>query len=154
LDDISYSSDDFADAFEFAFARFQVAIEEACVVQAEWPEKVAAGIRAAFDLAATDPAAVRALTTDEMASGHAGFLRYDRMISHFAEQLLPGRHQRAEGRHLPEITERAMASGVVTLIAQRVDRGRHAELPGLAPEATQFVLTPYLGAVEARRIAT
>jgi hypothetical protein len=38
------------------------------------------------------------------------------------------------------------------LVAQRVDLGRAAELPTLAPEAIQFVLTPYLGAAEARRV--
>jgi hypothetical protein len=43
--------------------------------------------------------------------------------------------------------------GVAMLIAQRLSFGRHAELPTLAPETIQFVLTPYLGAVMARWVA-
>jgi hypothetical protein len=75
------------------------------------------------------------------------------MISHFGERLLPGRAMRPEGERLPEITERAMIGGLAMLIAQRLDLGRAAELPALAPEAIQFVLTPYLGTEEARRVA-
>ena len=45
-----------------------------------------------------------------------------------------------------------MAGGLLSLIARRVDRGRERELPAIVGEAIQFVLTPYLGAEEARRI--
>ena len=46
-----------------------------------------------------------------------------------------------------------MASGVAMLVAQRLDQDRQAELPAIAPEAIQFVLTPYIGIGEARRVA-
>ncbi len=46
-----------------------------------------------------------------------------------------------------------MASGVVMLVARRLYQDREGELPALAPEAIQFVLTPYLGAEEARLVA-
>jgi hypothetical protein len=52
------------------------------------------------------------------------------------------------------VTEPALAGGLVALVAGRVATGRAAELPGLAPEAIQFVLTPYLGTAEATRVAT
>ena len=88
-----------------------------------------------------------------MAGGKAGFARYDRMIDHFAAALRPGRAERPEGEWLPEITEKTMVGGVAMLIAQRLTFDRHAELPALAPEAIQFVLTPYLGAPDARQVA-
>jgi hypothetical protein len=47
-----------------------------------------------------------------------------------------------------------MAGGVVSLVAWRLGRGRERELPAIAGEAIQFVLTPYLGAQEARRIGS
>jgi len=153
MNEATHSPEDFVDAFESAFARLQVAIEGACVTRAEWPEQIALGIRTALEFAAADPAAARSLTTDAMANGRAGFARYDRMVSHFGERLLMGRDQRPEGRYLPEITERAMISGLAMLIAQRVDLGRHIELPALGSDAIQFVLTPYLGAEEARHVA-
>jgi len=146
-------SDDFASAFESAFARLQIRVETACAGEVEWPSQVAAAVRAAFDFAAANPPVAATLTSDVLANGRAGYARYDRMLAHFGAQLRPGRALRAEGEWLPEITEKAMVGGLVTLVAQRVDTGREAELPALAAEAIQFVLTPYLGVEEARRIA-
>jgi hypothetical protein len=46
-----------------------------------------------------------------------------------------------------------MVGGLASLIAQRLDsRAAVSQLPALAPDAIQFVLTPYLGAEAARRI--
>jgi hypothetical protein len=75
------------------------------------------------------------------------------MLEHFAERLRPGRAERPEGKRLPEIVEKSMVGGLAMLIAQRVDTGRATELPALAAEAIQFVLTPYLGGEEAMRVA-
>ena len=145
--------DDFADAFEPAFARLQVRIETACASEVGWPAKVAAGIRAALAFAAADPAAAELLTNEALAGGRAGFARYDRMLEHFAAELRPGRAERPGGEWLPEITEKTMVGGVAMLAAQRLSSGRHDQLPALAPEAIQFVLTPYLGAAKARQVA-
>jgi hypothetical protein len=139
--------------FATSFARLQVRIESACVAEVGWPAQVAAGIRAALAFAAAEPGVAQLLTTDALAGGREGFIRYDRMISHLGEWLLPGRALSPDGERLPEITEKAMVGGVAMLVAQRVDLGRHAELPELAPEAIQFALTPYLGTAEARRVA-
>ena len=145
--------DDFAIAFDSAFAALQVRLESACAVAESWSAGVAAGIHAAFDWVAQEPLAAQLLTNDALAGGSAGFERYERMIAYVAELLAPGRDQAEHGERLPEITERAMASGVAMLVAQRLSMGREAELPKLAPEAVQFVLTPYLGSDEARRVA-
>jgi hypothetical protein len=146
--------DDFAFAFDSAFAVLQVRIESACAATDEWPVGVLAGIRAAFEWVAAEPAAAQLLTNDALAGGSAGFERYERMVAYVAELLAPGRELAAHGERLPEITERAMASGIAMLVAQRLSLGQEAELPGLAGEATQFVLTPYLGGAEARRFAS
>ena len=145
--------DEFADAFEAAFARLQVEIESVCPADVPWPKRVAAAVRASLDFAAAHPDAAQTMTNDAMAEGAEGFARYDRVIEHFGEMLLPGRAERPGGKELPEITEKLMVGGLATLIAQRLDYGRHVELPSLAHEAIQFVLTPYVGVEEARRIA-
>lgn len=146
--------DDFAFAFDSAFAALQVRIESACATATGWPDRVAAGLRAAFDWVAAEPASAQLLTNDALAAGSAGFERYERMIAYVVEQLGPGREQAGHGERLPESTERAMASGVAMLVAQRLSLGQEAELPAIAGEAIQFVLTPYLGSAEARRIAS
>jgi hypothetical protein len=51
------------------------------------------------------------------------------------------------------VTERALIGGIATLVSERLDAGREAELPALATEAIEFVLTPYIGAAEAHRLA-
>jgi hypothetical protein len=153
MNDKAQQPDDFADAFEPALARLQIRIETACASESGWPAEVAAGIRAALAFAAAEPDAAEVLTNEAMAGGKDGFARYDRMIDHFAAALRPGRAERPEGEWLPAITEKTMVGGVAMLVAQRLTFSRQAELPALAPEAIQFVLTPYLGAADARRVA-
>ncbi len=103
--------------------------------------------------AAGNPAAVQVLTSDALAAGKPGFELYGQLISYLCELLVPGRAERPDAEHLPRETERALAGGIAMLVAQRIDTGKHDELPALAPEVTQFVLTPYLGIDEAKRIA-
>jgi hypothetical protein len=153
MNEVAQGREGFADDFESAFARLQIRVEIACAAEAEWTAQVAAGVRAALEFGAAEPKAARVLTGDALAAGKEGFVRYDRMLSHFGERLLPGRALQPQGERLPEILEKAMTGGVATIVAQRVDTGREAELPGLAGEAIQFVLTPYVGGEEARRIA-
>jgi hypothetical protein len=153
MKDTAQHPDDFANAFEAAFARLQISIETACAAESEWPDQVAAGVRAALRFAAADPGSAKVLTNDALAAGKEGYARYERMVAHFGERLLPGRALRPEGERLPEIVEKAMTGGLAMLIAQRLDLGREAELPAASAEAVQFVLTPYLGTEEARRIA-
>jgi hypothetical protein len=150
----SSDSDDFANAFEAAFARLQVCLEEACATAGDWPCRIAAATRAGLGFAAADPAAAQLLTNDALAHGSDGIARYERLIAYLSAGLAPGREQRPGGGRLPDITERAMAGGVVSLVAWRLGRGRERELPAIAGEAIQFVLTPYLGAQEARRIGS
>lgn len=145
--------DDFAHAFEAAFARLQVVVEEAYGVPGEWPVRIAAAIRAGFEFAAANPETANTLTNQAIARGRDGFARYNRLVDYCAGLLAAGRELRPENEQLPEILERSLAGGLIMLIAQRVDQGRAAELRALVPEAVQFALTPYLGLEEARRAA-
>ncbi len=147
-------AEEFGDAFDAAFAELRGQIESACATEAEWPAGVAAAIQSAFAWSAAQPAAAQLLTNDALAEGGAGFERYERMVTYVAGLLAPGRELAEHGERLPAITERAMASGVAMLVAQRLSLGREAELHALAGEAVQFVLTPYLGTAEARRLAS
>lgn len=154
MGETAYFRDDFADAFEAAFARFQVRIEQVCAEGADWADGVAAAIRAALEFAAEDPAAANTLTNEAMAAGVDGIARRERLLAYTGEGLARGRDQRPEAEDLPGLTEHALVGGIAALIADRVARGRAAELPGMAPEAIQFALTPYLGLAEAKRIAS
>ncbi len=149
----SSSHDDFPRAFEAAFGRLQVVVEEAYLSQVEWPDQVAAAIRAGFEFATADPDAADLLTNRALAHGKDGIARYQRFLAFAAGLLAPGRTHSPDGELLPDIVEHSVAGGLVMLVAQRVDRGRADELPELVPDAIQFALTPYLGVEGARRVA-
>jgi hypothetical protein len=153
MDDVQKLREDFGSVFEAAFARLQVTLLEACRHERGWPAKVAAAVAAGLEFAAADPAAAGVLTNGALAEGADGIARHERLVAYLAEGLLPGREERPDGRRLPDVTERAMAGGLVIMVAMRLDQGREGELPALAIEAIQFVLTPYLGVDEARRAA-
>jgi hypothetical protein len=145
--------DDFASAFEAAFARFQVRVEEACVESISWADGMSAAIRATLEFAAAEPGAANVLTNEAMAAGRKGSARRERLLSYAGEALAGGRRLEGGAADLPRLTEHAVAGGIAALIAGRLATGRADELPGLAPQAIQFALTPYLGAEEAKRIA-
>lgn len=153
MDGIAQQPDDFASAFESAFARLQVLLEMPCVGGGPWPERVSVAVRQALEFAAADPAAASVLTNAALGQGRDGLERYERFMAYLAGLLEAGRAESPHGSDLPPTTERSLAGGVATIVANRVDRGRAAELPDLTPEVVQFVLTPYMGTEEARRIA-
>jgi hypothetical protein len=145
--------DEFPAAFESAFAHLSGEVEEACARSAPWAERVAEGIHRVLAFAAAEPDAANLLTNGALARGAYGVAHYHRLLAHFGDLLRPGRALAERGAEPPELLERALAGGVASLIANRVDTGRADELPQILPEAIQFVLTPYLGAEEARRMA-
>jgi hypothetical protein len=144
---------DFAIAFEGAFARLQVLLETACVGGGPWPVRARVAVQKALEFAGADPAAASVLTVTALAEGVDGVERYERLMAYLAGLLEGGRAEAPHGADLPPTTERSLAGGVATIVANRVDRDRAAELPGLTAELVQFVLTPYLGTDWARRVA-
>lgn len=145
---------DFASAFEAAFARLQVMLEMACVGGEPWPERVRIAVLRGLEFAARDSMAASVLTNEALAHGVDGLARYERLMSYLAGLLEPGRAESPHGTDLPATTERSIAGGIATIVANRVDRGGAEELARLAPDIVQFALTPYMGTEEARRIAT
>jgi len=154
MDGRAQQPEDFAASFEAAFARLQVLLEMACAGQGPWAARVTAAVRQALDLAASDPAAASVLTNEPLAQGADGIGRYERLMNYLAGLLETGRAESPYGAELPPTTERSIVGGVATIVANRVDRGRAGELPGLTAEVVQFVLTSYMGTEEAKRLAS
>jgi AcrR family transcriptional regulator len=145
--------DAFRAAYDDAFERFFERIAEAWEIQADWPKKVAAAIVETLELAAAEPVAARLVSIEAVASGSALAGHHYRSLERLAPALRRGRGLHPRGEGLPALTERALLGAVCSLVAARLREGREAELPALAAEATQFVLTPYLGLSEAKRVA-
>jgi hypothetical protein len=145
---------DFAAAFERAFAELRTQIGKACTAQQEWPARVAIGVQAAFAFAISNQDAARLLTCEALARGEEGQFHYRGMISYFATLLLPGRDLYPVDGGRPAISESAMAAGVAQLVGRRLKRGQEEELPAAAADAVQFILIPYIGVDQARRVAS
>jgi hypothetical protein len=128
--------------------RLELVIGSACGTDAEWPARVGAAVRAALELAATDPEAGRTLTEG---AGHRGVddEEFATLVDHLAGLLTRGAPPRNE--RLPD------APTVVIRIARQINleleaRGGH-KLAAIAPDLTFLALMPYLGFAEARRWA-
>lgn len=150
---ISSAGADFPARFEAALARLRFAAECGWAEGGSEPERVAAALRAVFEFASRNPAAFHLLTSGALADGRYGTARHRELLTAAARVLAGCRDADAGGAELPAVTERALVGGIATLLSERFDADREAELTALAPEAIEFALTPYVGAAEARRIA-
>jgi len=139
--------------FDTALDRLRYCLDEACPKEFGWPDRVAASIAAALELSASTPTVMRALTIDVFDHGLSGALRYRRVVAHYSEHLAEGRAYGPSGAELPPVTEEALIGAVVGSIAEAMQTGREKSLPSRAAELAEFVLTPYLGAGEAKRVA-
>ena len=79
----SSDPEDFANAFETAFARLRACLEEACVAADDWPRRTAA----ALGFAAADPAAAKLLNREALADGDDGIAHHEQLIAYLAEGL-------------------------------------------------------------------
>ncbi len=146
--------DEFGRAFEAAFAHLQVAVEQAVSERSGWAERAAAAVAATLEFAAAHPDEAQVLTNQALGRGPEGIARHERVIAYAADRLASGRALRPENTQLPEVTEHALVGGLVMLVAQRLEQGKPNGLAQEAPEMIEFLLTPYVGATEARRVAS
>jgi len=144
---------DFAQNFEAAFAKFQIAVETAYAAETDWPMAAAAAIRAVLEFAAEDPIAARALTVDSLAQGSDHFAHHKRPVDHLASMLAAGRKAHPDGEALPSLLEDALAGGILMLVVQRLEVGDTRTLARLAPDAIEFALTPCVGRDTAHDVA-
>jgi AcrR family transcriptional regulator len=120
----------------------------------EWPTAVRASLATLLDLLAADPDTARLLTAEPFVAGAAVAERYRAAVDLVSPYLAKGRELRgANADPLPEINERSLLGAANSLIGRHAFTGDSEGLAALLPDLTQFLLTPYLGPVEARRIA-
>lgn len=142
-------------AHERAFGRLSKAIVDACRAEADWPRRVAAAIASALEFASTSPAEAQLVvvachTASEPKLAARGHAAHEKL----ADLLRAGRSQVGDAHAPPELTEQAVIGAAMAVVGARLQAGSSEALVLLAPELTQVVLTPYLGDVEALRVAT
>ena len=140
----------------YAAAEEQLAarIAEAAASRPDWPTRVHAALGATLRFFVSEPHAFYLLTIEGPAADPALAARHLEASARLGALLRAGREQGPEAASLPAATEAALIAYVATSIRACLLDGEAAGLAQLEPSLAEFVLTPYLGSAEARRIAT
>jgi AcrR family transcriptional regulator len=118
-----------------------------------WPDQVASGLRALFELIARKPAAARVVLVETLTAGPAAVARYEQGLKALGEFFRPGRECSPNRDDLPDTLEDTLAGGVFWVAYQRLIIGEADKLLEVLPETIELVLTPYVGEDEAVRVA-
>jgi len=141
-------------AYEVAVERIRDEVTAACDTHAEadWSPRVRDGIAALLRFLAADPALASISLVEGLRAGHGVYDRYQAAIDSFVPCLRQGAPPAPGGDPVPAATDEAVIGGIASLLGRRVLAGEAERIDQLLPELLEFALTPYLGAVEARRI--
>ena len=144
--------DAFIDAFDAVADHLSRLIAEAAEPLEDWSQRIVAALSVTVEFFEGEPVLARfcLVAPFTATSGIAAHCR-DR-LSVALPFLAAGRGQRPEGGDLPASTEDSLVGGVVAQLSRSVlgDSDLTAQLPDLV----EFVLAPYLGLDDARRLAS
>jgi AcrR family transcriptional regulator len=118
-----------------------------------WPDRIATGLEVFLEMVVAEPARARACIVESQAAGGEALARYQAMLEAVAPSLREGRRFNPRSSRLPDGLEIAIAGGLAWLVHQRLVTDRADEIKALLPEMLQVTLTPYVGEVEAGRLA-
>lgn len=135
------------------FERLLALLLRACATEREWPRKVRAAFAAAFTFVREAPDEAQLLTLDALATDLTIARQVIDSNAHLAALLRDGRRHTPLGSALPDLTEEGLIGAVSSILGGRLLEGGVEALEGMEPELVQLVLTPYVGAEEARRVA-
>lgn len=140
-------------AFEKGVDDLRPVVVEAYRSEVEWPLRIRAVIAALLAEFADWPDLARLLTVEPFVAGPEVARRHKAALEGLVPYLREGRELRS-GEPLPDTAERGILGAANSMVGRQVMAGRGEDLTRLLPDLAQFVLTPYLGAAEARRFAS
>lgn len=147
----------FASKEECFLATYEIAsqwlcerVERAAAAESEWPARVRTGTSEALRLLAENPALGHLIAVEALQAGPVARERRRACLARLAEALRPGRPTRQE---LPVDLEEMLLGGAISLVARYVETGRTEQLPEITSELVHYLLVPYLGRRETKRIA-
>jgi AcrR family transcriptional regulator len=139
-------------AYDDAVERVRDCLREACERRRSWEARVLDALEALLDLLAADPGLSQLLLVEGLRAGRGVYDRYQDALQSFVPYLREGAPAPPDGAPPPAETDEAVVGGVASLLARRALAGELERLPEFLPQIGEFVLTPYLGVAEARRI--
>jgi AcrR family transcriptional regulator len=123
----------------------QRAAERCEKANAEWPERMRAGLEALLGELAGSPEMAAVLTRSFPAIGPEAYSRYLAFLESFVPALSEGRQFRGDGEVLPDSVELLAIGAAETLVVEEVAAGRAEQLSTLVPPILFSVLVPFLG---------
>jgi|HubBroStandDraft_2_1064218.scaffolds.fasta_scaffold00201_5 AcrR family transcriptional regulator len=126
---------------------------DAYQAQRDWPHAIQAGVHALIDYLASEPAHAHLSLVDTFAACPQAIEVRNATLKAFATYFDPA-YELVSGRvDVPAVAAEAIAGGIWQVLHHYVENDCLAELPGAAPQLTYFALTPFLGPVEAAKVA-
>jgi AcrR family transcriptional regulator len=141
-------------AYDDAVRRLRKRVVASCAGRADWAQGVCAGLAASIAFLANEPARARLVLVEGLRGGLEAYDRFQQAVQGFVHLLRDDAPEMAAGGRQPAAIDEAVVGGVASLLARRVLVYETDGLEALLPELAEFALTPYLGAVEARRIVS
>ncbi|HSS50634.1 MAG TPA: TetR/AcrR family transcriptional regulator [Thermoanaerobaculia bacterium] len=143
----------FLAAFEVVVGHIQDLATEAVAGADDWPRRAIAAARCVLTFFAEEPDLARLCLVESQAAGPAVSARFHEAVHEVVPYLEQGRTLRSGERELPPTTEESTIGALVMLASRKVAAGEAESLGDLLPEFAEFILSPYLGAGEAARLA-
>ena len=119
----------------------------------DWPQGVAAGLRALLHYLASEPAHSHLILVDTFAASPEATATREESLHAFASYLQPGYKYADKERPVPSIAPEAIAGGIWQVLHHYAEDERTGELPILAPQLIYAALSPFLGAKDAAKVA-
>lgn len=143
----------FLAAFEVVAGHVRELAAEAVEPLPDWPHRAIAAARAVLAFLAAEPDLARLCLVESQGAGPAVAARFHDAVHEVVPFLEQGRAERPRGRELPDTTEESVIGALVSLAGRKVAAGEAEQLEDLLPDCAEFILSPYLGADEAKRLA-
>jgi AcrR family transcriptional regulator len=134
----------FMAAFERGVSLLMSSMNGAYRQPGPWPGRIRRGLEVLLHLLAAEPAFAHLAIVEMLAAGPRARARSRRLLDDF-QRYFEDSPRRAGQSPVPPAVIEAIVAGVFGLVFNYVSAKRTAELPGLLPEITFFVLAPIIG---------
>jgi AcrR family transcriptional regulator len=151
-ENFSSKQDCFFSLYDEAAATALTVVSEACHAgsEAEFQERVRAGLEALVKHLGADPVLARAIIVEGPAVGPPITSRFEGLIGGFAELVRQGKPD-STAVELPDTIEETVVGGLYWLLYYAFLEESPKSVEDMLPQLTEFLLLPFVGAEAGRR---
>jgi AcrR family transcriptional regulator len=140
-------------AQEAYLGRLWLDIEGACEGAEVWPEKIRDSVTAVTESLVETSAVARVFAVEAPGASLAAAERQFAALDSLAVRMQRGRRFYPRAADLPEMTERALLGGAVSIVCEYLLAENPRAIPRMRSHLVELLLRPYVGDEEARRLA-